>query len=166
MAIAQTFIYSRPNAANGFDSFEKSYKGAGGGYRTITAACAATTAGLPLRAGAATYPQYTSGDEFQDIVQCSGQVKKIGDTWGVQIVDMVAGGDCAFAISGLFSMRLDASATAAVGVDAYIIPATGRVTHDATSNEYLGKFGGAEEANPLGRPAGDYCLVHLNQTEL
>jgi len=79
---------------------------------------------------------------------------------------MIAGNECAFAISGLFSMRLDASATAAVGVDAYIIPATGRVTHDATSNDYLGKFFGAEETNPAGRPAGDYCLVNINQTQL
>jgi len=166
MAIAQTFIYARPNAAQLYDSFEKSYKGAINGYASITSTAAATTAGLPLRAGSATYPQYTSPDQYQDVVQCSGQVKKIGDTWGIQIVDMVAGGECAFAISGLFSMRLDGSATAAVGVDAYIIAATGRVTHDSSGNEYIGKFFGAEEANPAGRPAGDYCLVNLNQTEL
>lgn len=166
MAIGEFFVYKRPNAAQDYDSFEKSYKGSARGYTSLTSAAPATTAGLPLRAGAGTYPQFTSGDEFQDIVQTSGQIKKIGDKYGVLITDMKAGSDAEWAISGLFSLRLEAGATVTIGGDAYIDPATMRVHHDSTGREYLGIFQGAPETNPLARPAGDYANVFINQTEL
>jgi predicted RecA/RadA family phage recombinase len=166
MAIAQTLIYKRPNAAQSYDSFEKSYKGAAGQYTAINGAAYATNAGLPLRAGAGTYPEFTSADEFATVVQCSGSIKKFGDTYGIQIVDMVSAGECEFATSGKFSLRLDGSASVTVGADAYIITATMRVTHDASGNEYIGKFTSLAETNPAGRPAGNYATVQLNQTEL
>lgn len=166
MAIGQFLVYRRPNSAQEYDSFEKSYKGDAWGYQSLTSAAPATTAGLPLRAGAGTYPEFSSGDEFADNVQASGQIKKIGDKYGVLITDTKSGDEAEWAISGLFSLRLESGATATVGADAYIDPATMRVHHTSTNREYLGVFQSVAETDPISRPAGDYANVYINQTEL
>jgi len=76
--------------------------------------------------------------------------------------------DAAYAIDGEWRCLLEAAASPAVGVDAYIDPTTMEVTEDSTvpGVEYIGKFTSATLTNPVGLPTGDYADVVLLQTQL
>ena len=164
MAIAENFIYRRPNAAQAFDSFEKCAKDVEDAmYVTMTVPAA--NACLPLTI-AGDRQQYTSADIFGDTVVCSGTLVKKGDTWGVLRTDSKVSTDTAYAFTGKFSLLCTAGATVSAGIDIYIVVATGKLTETSGAGaDYIGKVVEVE-VDPIGRPAGTYAIVNLNQGQL
>lgn len=164
MAIAEQFIYRRPNAAQAFDSFEKAAKDVEDSQYIIATAPAANAC-LPLTI-AGVRQEFTSADIFADTIVCSGTLLKKGDTWGVLRSDSKISTDVAYAITGKFSLLCTAGATVSVGIDIYVVAATGKLTETSGAGaDYLGKVTEVE-VNPIGRPAGTYATVWINQTEL
>jgi predicted RecA/RadA family phage recombinase len=164
MAIAESFIYRRPNPAQAFDSFEKCAKDVEDS-QYITMTVPAANACLPLTI-AAERQQFTSADIFGDTVVCSGTLVKKGDSWGVLRADSKVSTDTGYAITGKFSLLCTAGATVTAGIDIYVVVATAKLTETAGGGaDYLGKVIEVE-VNPIGRPAGTYAIVWINQTEL
>jgi predicted RecA/RadA family phage recombinase len=164
MAASEFFIFTRPNSAQAFDSFEKAYKGGSDGYRTIEMTVPASASALPATI-AGDVQKFTSGDRFADDCVCSGTLLKTGDTWGVLRHDAKAGDTAAYVIDGVFSLLCTSGATVSAGIDLYIITATAKLSESASSATFIGKCLGVE-VNPIGRPAGTYAIVKINQTEL
>ena len=165
MAIAQNFVFQRPNTAQDYDSFEKSYKGGADMPRSVLGTTPALASALPQTIAAAVQ-SYVSADRFADSVICSGTLLKIGDTWGVLMNDAIAATEVAYATNGVFSLLCTAGGTFTKGIDLYVVVATAKLTETAGAGaDYLGKCLEVE-VNPVGRPAGTYCILDINQTEL
>ena len=162
--MAETFIYPRPNSAQGFYSANDVMRQMP--KRILKSATPA--AGNALPQVGAVVQEFTSADRFAVPCVCGGTIEKIGDSYGWLMKDEQVSTDAAYAIDGEWRCLLEAAAVPAVGVDAYIDPTTMEVTHDSTipGVEYIGKFTSATLTNPVGLPTGDYADVVLLQTQL
>ena len=164
MAASEFFIFQRPNTAQAYDSFEKAYKGGSDGYRTIEMTVPASASALPATI-AGDVQKFTSGDRFGSDCVCSGTLLKTGDTWGVLRHDAIAASTAAYCISGVFSLLCTSGATITAGIDLYVVTATAKLSESNASATFIGKCISVE-VNPIGRPAGTYATVEINQTEL
>ena len=160
--MAETFIYPRPNSAQGFYSANDVTRTMP--LTTLKAATPAAAAAIPQVA--AVVQEFTSADRYGVDCVCGGTLLKIGDTWGVLMKDEQVSTDAAYGIDGEYRTLQHGASTPAVGADAYIIAASGLVTHDSAGNEYIGKFTSVALTNPVGLPAGTYADVKFMQTEL
>jgi hypothetical protein len=160
--MAETFIYPRPNSAQGFYSANDVFRVMP--TNVIQSTTPAAAAALPQVA--AVVQEFTSADRYAVDCVCGGTIKKIGDTYGWLMKDEKVSTAAAYAISGEMRCLQDAASVPAVGADAYIIAASCLVTHDSAGNEYIGKFSSVALTNPTGLPAGTYADVILMQSEL
>lgn len=162
--MAETFIFPRPNSAQGFYSINDVMRKMPN--NSITGTTPAAAAAIPQVA--AVVQEFTSADRYATDCVCGGTIEKIGDTWGVLLCDAAVSTAAEYGIDGEFRTLQDGASVPAVGADAYIIVASALVTHDSNggANEYIGKFSSVALTNPNGLPAGTYADVIFMQSEL
>lgn len=161
--MAETFIYPRPNSAQGFYSANDVMRQMP--KRILKSATPALGAALPQVA--TVVQEFTSADRFGVSVVCGGTIQQIGDSFGWLMKDEMVTTDAAYAIDGEWRCLLEAGAAPTVGADAYISTTTMEVTEvSGAGYEYIGKFTSAVLTNPEGLPSGDYADVVLLQTQL
>jgi len=160
--MAETFIYPRPNSAQGFYSANDVFRTMP--TKIIQSTTPAAAAAIP-QVGAVVQ-EFTSADRYAVDCVCGGTVKAIADSFGWLMKDEKVSTAAAYALDGEVRTLQDAASVPAVGADAYIIAASGLVTHDSAGNVYIGKFSSVALTNPTGLPAGTYADVILMQSEV
>jgi hypothetical protein len=159
--MAETFIYPRPNSAQGFYDANTIIVRPS---KLVQATTPAAAAALP--AVSAVVQEFTSADRYAAACVCGGTIKAIGDKFGWLMKDEKVSTAAAYALGGEVLCLLKAGANPAVGIDAYIDTTTLEVTHASGAGlQYIGYFMAGAETNPSGIPAGSYAWVILNQTE-
>lgn len=161
--MAETFIYPRPNSAQGFYSANDVMRQMPKRILKFPT----PVAGNALPQVGAVVQEFTSADRFAVPCVCGGTILQIGDSFGWLMKDEQVNTDAAYAIDGEWRCLLEAGATPTVGADAYISVTTLEVTDASGAGyEYIGKFTSATLTNPVGLPTGDYADVVLLQTQL
>jgi hypothetical protein len=160
--MAETFIYPRPNSAQGFYSANDVFRVMP--TQIVQSTTPAAAAALP---NPGSIQEFTSADRYAVDCVCGGTIKAIGDSFGWLMKDEKVSTAAAYALNGEVRCLLDGAATATVGADAYIITASMLVTETSgVGAEYIGKFSSVNLTNPTGLPAGTYADVILMQSEI
>jgi hypothetical protein len=135
---------------------------------TISMTTPSTGNALPQSVATAVQ-QYNSVDRTPIAVVCSGTIVKTADTYGILFQDSPLSTSATYITRAprvlMQIVQADASSITN-GVDLYIVDATMRVTHTASSNVWIGKAIGPCETDPVGLPAGIYVPVNFKQANV